>query len=344
MKMLVLVTKGPSLAHDLGYDENKAKHEVIDDKLLKKGISYFHQNFFSLFVCMLTGLLSLMYISSIATVLHLTKNSGSPTLSFKRYLSTLQHTLRWYQGHHSLKESLVIVRAKHKHAARVSISITQYDMVLTQWAFIGPALLFPRKLGISQSSPEEMSGLVYIMYLVGKYLGIQEDLNICAGGVESAMEYSDLILKEIISKEYGRENSTDICKDMAGHLLDGVNILNPFIDQTAFHLWVRRLLTNQQPGEDMGGMSKLLYRVQVLVLECLMHISVLGMVIRYSANNLMKLNIFLAGEWADYIVDNINSSKPPSALGWLEPFLAIPVFTLVSGFRQFRRKLRSFMF
>jgi len=343
--MLSLLTKGPTLPHNIGYDEKKSKHEVIDEKLMKEGISYFHQNFFSLFVCMLTGLLSLMYISSIATVLHLTKNSSSPTLSFKRYLSTLQHTLRWYQGHHSLQDSLVIVRAKHKNAARMSNSITQYDMVLTQWAFIGPALLFPRKLGISQSSAEEISGLVYIMYLVGKYLGIQEDLNICADGVETAVEYSDLILKEIISKEYNRETSSGICKDMARHLLDGVNILNPFIDQTAFHFWVRRLLTNQPPGEDdMEGLSKFLYRVQVLVLECLMHTSVLGMVIRYSANNLMKLNIFLANEWADYIVDNINSSKPSSALGWLEPFFAIPVFTLVSGFGMFGRKLKSLLF
>ena len=94
-----------------------------------------------MFVCMLTGLLSLMYIESIAAVLHLTRNSGSPGLAFKRYLATLRHTLRWYQGTTSLVDSLVVVRARHQHAAQLSSgskhTMTQYDMVLTQWAFIG---------------------------------------------------------------------------------------------------------------------------------------------------------------------------------------------------------------
>ena len=45
----------------------------------------------------------------------------------------------------------------------------------------GPALLYPRKLGIMKCSEPDLAGLVYVMYLVGKYLGIEEDLNICAG-------------------------------------------------------------------------------------------------------------------------------------------------------------------
>jgi len=333
--MYLLVEKGPCLAHDIGLNDKNinVKEEDVDEVLLQKGISYFYRNFFSLFVCMLTGLLSLMYIPSISTVLHLTKNSGSPALSFRRYLSTLQHTLRWYQGHRSLQDSLVVVRAKHKHAAMLTSGITQYDMVLTQWAFIGPALLFPRKLGIPRAEDEDMRGLVYIMYLVGKYLGIKEDLNICSGGVQNAAEYSHLILNEIISKKYGTETSTEICKDMARHLLDGVNILNPFIDQGAFHCWTYRLLTNQELEErlTLEPKSKFLYNTMMLVLENLMHRPVLGSVIRYLANNLMRLNIFLANEWADYIVDKTNSSLPQSGLGWLEPFLAIPVFAIISG-------------
>ena len=31
---------------------------------------------------------------------------------------------------------------------------SQYEMVVTQWAFVGPALLWPDKLGISVTSPE----------------------------------------------------------------------------------------------------------------------------------------------------------------------------------------------
>ena len=31
---------------------------------------------------------------------------------------------------------------------------SQYEMVVTQWGFVGPALLWPDKLGISVTSPE----------------------------------------------------------------------------------------------------------------------------------------------------------------------------------------------
>ena len=31
---------------------------------------------------------------------------------------------------------------------------SQYEMVVTQWAFVGPTLLWPDKLGISVTSPE----------------------------------------------------------------------------------------------------------------------------------------------------------------------------------------------
>ena len=33
-------------------------------------------------------------------------------------------------------------------------NFSQYEMVVTQWAFVGPALLWPDKLGISLTSPE----------------------------------------------------------------------------------------------------------------------------------------------------------------------------------------------
>ena len=90
------------------------------------------------------------------------------------------------------------------------------------------------------------------MYLVGKNLGINDDLNMCADGLEPAIEYSDMILRQVISKNFDSQESTKMCKDMAKHLLDGVNILNPFIDQTAYHLWSDRLLNQHKPHKKTG--------------------------------------------------------------------------------------------
>ena len=51
--------------------------------------------------------------------------------------------LQWYDDTPEARnESLKTVRAVHAKVA-VKNPMTQYDMVLTQWAFVGPVLIFP---------------------------------------------------------------------------------------------------------------------------------------------------------------------------------------------------------
>ena len=114
-KLKLLLDKGSSQKHDLGLDEEDGKKEpsFAEEQLMVVGSAFFHANFFSLFVCMLTGLLSLMFVPGIVTILHFTGKSDTPTLSFRsilldfcrmnltccrRYLATLCHTTAWYEG------------------------------------------------------------------------------------------------------------------------------------------------------------------------------------------------------------------------------------------------------
>ena len=63
--------------------------------------------------------------------------SGTPELSFLRYLHTLNNVLKWYDLKPSQRvKSLDYVRRTHANVAKKEI-MTQYDMVITQWAFIG---------------------------------------------------------------------------------------------------------------------------------------------------------------------------------------------------------------
>ena len=55
------------------------------------------------------------------------------------------------------------MRVLHRQAARVR-SFSQYEMVVTQWAFVGPALLWPDQLGIARASRAQEEGLVYVMF------------------------------------------------------------------------------------------------------------------------------------------------------------------------------------
>ena len=91
-KIELLLTEGKEIEHDLGH-ENDAFDEDLD--LDAVGREFFAHNRLSLFTCALSGLLVLMYVPSILKVLVATGKSKDPLLSFRRYLSTLNHMLDW---------------------------------------------------------------------------------------------------------------------------------------------------------------------------------------------------------------------------------------------------------
>ena len=82
-KVKLLLDKGNSQKHDLGLAETKKEPSRVEEQLMVAGSAFFHANFFSLFVSMLTGLLSLMFVPGIVTILHFTGKSDTPTLSFR---------------------------------------------------------------------------------------------------------------------------------------------------------------------------------------------------------------------------------------------------------------------
>ena len=99
-------------------------------------------------------------------------------------------------------------------------------MVLTQWAFIGPALLWPRELGLNPNDDWGMMGLVEVMAEVGRQLGVREELNMCSGGLKEAREYALLLHRRI---QQHLSQPSELADDMSTQLLSGANILNPFI-------------------------------------------------------------------------------------------------------------------
>ena len=85
-KVKLLLDKGSSQKHDLGLADTKKEPSKAEEQLMVVGSAFFHANFFSLFVSMLTGLLSLMFVPGIVTILHFTGKSDTPTLSFRSIL------------------------------------------------------------------------------------------------------------------------------------------------------------------------------------------------------------------------------------------------------------------
>ena len=99
--------------------------------------------------------------------------------AFLRYLSTINHTLSWWQKDpETRKKSLRAVRKLHAAANKKSMSVhgpkaymTQFDMVTTQWAFVGPAIILPEKLGFGIPSG------IYTFVLVNKKVTLMNSFN-----------------------------------------------------------------------------------------------------------------------------------------------------------------------
>ena len=79
----------------------------------------------------------------------------------------------------------------------------------------------------------------YIIYCVGQAIGIDEDLNLCNSDVTETKKYSNLIFTRIIQPSM--EIETDLNREMADNLLQGMNIMNPFLSPSAFKTWTFKL-------------------------------------------------------------------------------------------------------
>ena len=74
------------------------------------------------------------------------------------------------------------VRGRHSHASRTACRsglnyITQRDMALTQFGFIGFAILKPQELGII-GSEKDVEGFIHFWRVIGHLMGIQDKYDI----------------------------------------------------------------------------------------------------------------------------------------------------------------------
>ncbi|XP_071453851.1 uncharacterized protein [Hetaerina americana] len=291
----------------------------------QRGQRYFQHNFFTMFAAKLSGLLTLLAIPSILRVLCLTKQSGSPSTAFKRYLSTLDHMLSWYEGDlleptSKAYQSLAMVRGKHDAAARKSLKmsssnvpLSQLDMVLTQFAFMGLAILYPHKLGISSSSSSsreaDEEGFIHFWRTIAYLLGVQDRFNICRPSTrETKVICRGLLINVFIPSlhspppAFGR---------MARALTNGMWALVPVLDAHAFLRYTRTLIGDKMMEEDVkpystgkdvtdqvqgfgGPYSRFIFNLLVFVQEILLGFRVINAFLRPYLNIQLKFALFLA--------------------------------------------------
>jgi len=101
--------------------------------------------------------------------------------------------------------------------------ISQFDMIFTQWAFIGLMVTHPKKMGCHYGTEEEFDAIIHFWRAIGYLLGIDDKYNICKGSLEEVrnlfQEFEQSILVphlSLVDKNY---------EVMARAYVDGVGMM-----------------------------------------------------------------------------------------------------------------------
>lgn len=90
--------------------------------------------------------------------------------------------------------------------------ISQFDMSVTQYAFMGLVISHPEKLGAGGVTEEEFAGLIHFWRGIGWLLGIKDKYNFCNGTVqqtrELCLEVENLFIAHLSSVDWSYEQMT----------------------------------------------------------------------------------------------------------------------------------------
>ncbi|XP_034938705.1 uncharacterized protein [Chelonus insularis] len=283
--------------------------EYYDPIKFRTGQDVFRNNFFTMMVAKLSGLLILLAVPSVLAILKFTKQSGTPCTAFRRYASTILHTCIWYKNPadetSEFFTSLKNVRRKHCVASRRSYEagisrISQLDMALTQFGFIGFTLLSGKKLGVV-TTDEELEGLLHFWRVIGRLLGTEEKYNLCNGSLNECRDLCRRLLEDVLVPHLA--NKRKDFEEMSTVLLEGLWPIHPFIGRKAFKLFTYNLISStvtnnnhslEIDDKSLPFASRLLLHFHTFIHDYLLNISYWwSSIFRYLLNCSMALNVYL---------------------------------------------------
>lgn len=225
-----------------------------------------------------TGLLLILQLPDGLEPLLSTGNSKDIPSLYNRYLNTILHVTSWYdddvfdpktKGYKSIRQ----VRAMHKRVQGIMndkfsvkdmngkerVWLNQYDVAMTQFAFIGLGMLFPAKSGMIAASSEELELINYYWRVLGYLMGIEDEFNACQfDKYEDIKEFNRLLFQH----EYKDNFNTTPCQKGL-QMTQGICLaLQYFMPLVTFnnlaHWWKDCFLFNGYEPQAQTGREKVL--------------------------------------------------------------------------------------
>lgn len=191
----------------------------LNEKRFKRAQKVIQKYYANVSLASSTGLILLVQLKNILIPLLKTGKSGSVCKLYDRYVSTANYVRHYYYSEFYDQSSegwkyVQVVRAMHQRIHQLmqedpeavelkqtadpnAVWVNQYDMALTQFAFIGLFLLKPKKCGAYHTTKQELEDVTYFWHLLSYYFGIEEQFNIFVydEDLDKQLEYMNLILE-----------------------------------------------------------------------------------------------------------------------------------------------------
>jgi hypothetical protein len=271
----------------------------------------------------LSGLTTLVHVKSILEPLIETKQSASVALLFRRYLGTLTHVKTWYDGEIWVPEneafkSVMLVRKMHKMVAGklnadletgVPLKISQYDMLITQFAFIGLVVLMPEKFGIHWND-EDLECVLHFWRLVGYLLGIEEEYNLFSHTLHKIKMMCQIILEKDMKSAFEGGEKGGQSRQMSRGILESIRPYVPLIRWDSYLKYLANILDCNEKSMQLNFKANLVYNSMTLTLrhlhrsDAVAHVlnRLLIRAIRKAHRKRVKIAQRLEKKYADYIL------------------------------------------
>lgn len=264
----------------------------FDEEKFKRGQRYFRDNLTAIVTAGFCGLISVLAVPSILDVIIFTERSATLTKAYKRYVLTVLHTLNWYQeelrpGSNSWK-SLEYVRRIHAvsgkkaNTANSRMLVSQKDVAITQFGFVGYVVLNHQKLGV-QHSQEGVEGFVHLWRTIGYMLGLEDRFNLCTDDFETSAQRMALVNAHFLRPSL--QNPSAEFVHMTKIMIEGMWCYSILLNYEAFMFMTKRLSNvpghhywDDEPRDgaktvyrEMGWLDRVMLHILMVVHEVLLN-------------------------------------------------------------------------
>uniref|UniRef100_A0A182T9K7 DUF2236 domain-containing protein n=1 Tax=Anopheles maculatus TaxID=74869 RepID=A0A182T9K7_9DIPT len=220
-----------------------------DEVKFKRGQKFYSDNRFGILQANFCSLLVLLADPKGLRILEHTGKSSTTETARKRYVSTFVHMSDWYEcelvpGSRSWK-SLSQVRRMHLSASNSATKrnlgfISQPEMALTTFGFMGFPLVRPHLLGIRYDNREDREAFIHFWAVIGFMLGVEDAHNMCLFRLEVVEMICHVVIRYVFIPALQLE--TQLLRHMMGAIVDAFIPYMPFLSYDSIMFLTRRLI------------------------------------------------------------------------------------------------------